>query len=74
MKGVRRVSVIFEIRFARSAGAVFGFLSKGFPEIAQIGCHKASGERGHSGRFCRRRECRCILPDELLHAQRLLAR
>ena len=32
------------------------------------------GERRHSGRLCRRRECRCILPDELLHAQRLLPR
>jgi hypothetical protein len=28
----------------------------------------------HSGHFCRRGECRRILPDELLHAQRPLPR
>ena len=30
--------------------------------------------RRHSGLFCRRGECRRILPDELLHAQRPLPR
>src|SRR5262249_2588524 len=30
--------------------------------------------RRHSRLFCRRGECRCILPDELLHAQRPLPR
>ncbi len=34
----------------------------------------AHGIRRHSGRFCRRGECRRILPDELLHAQRPLPR
>ena len=33
-----------------------------------------AGIRRHSGRFCRRGECRRILPDELLHAQRPLPR
>jgi len=36
------VSVIFEIRFASSARAVFGFLFKKFLQIAQIGLHEAS--------------------------------
>src|SRR5215470_3228163 len=34
----------------------------------------ACGIRRHSGLFCRRGECRRIIPDELLHAQRPLPR
>lgn len=35
-------------------------------EVGLVGCE----HRGHSGLFGRRGECRSIVPDELLHAQR----
>ena len=40
--------------------------------VAQL-CRR-NGIRRHSGHFCRRGECRRILPDELLHTQRPLPR
>jgi hypothetical protein len=63
------VTSLSNFRYATYLPSVRG---RAMPLLAQP-CGR-NGSRRHSGLFCRRGECRHVVSDEILHAQRLLSR